>query len=282
MAGTIIEKAQAFKALHEGPDTFIIPNPYDVGTARLLAHMGFKALATTSAGYAFSQGLGESVPELTRERVLGHARDIVEATSLPVSADLEKGFGDDPETVAETIRLAAKTGLAGCSIEDATADPEKPVFDFNHAVERIEAAVEAVRGLNRPFTLTARAENYLHGRPDPDDTLKRLLAFEKAGADVLYAPGPPEADTLRQFVAALEKPVNAIITRTGTSSSVTALAEAGVRRISVGSLFALAALGAFQRAAREVLEEGTSSFTADIASFQEMDTIFKTYSNEQG
>jgi len=280
MAHPTIEKAEAFKALHEGTDTFIIPNPYDVGTARLLAHMGFKALATTSAGFAFSQGLAESVPELTRGRVLDHARQIVEATPLPVSADLEKGFGDDPEAVAETIRLAAETGLAGCSIEDATANPEKPIFDFTHAVERIAAAVDAARALDRPFTLTARAENYLHGRPDPDDTLRRLQAFEKAGADVLYAPGPPEADTLRQFVEALEKPVNAIITRTGTSSSVKALAEAGVRRISVGSLFALAALGAFQRAAREVLEEGTSSFTTEIASFAEVDAVFRTFSKE--
>ncbi len=280
MSAGIIEKAEAFRALHEGPGTFVIPNPYDVGTARLLAHMGFKALATTSAGFAFSQGLAESVPELTRERVLWHARDLVDATPLPVSADLERGFGDDPKTVAETVRLAAETGLAGCSIEDATANPDQPIYDFTLAVERIAAAVEAARALGRPFTLTARAENYLHGRPDPDDTLRRLQAFEKAGADVLYAPGPPDADIIRQFVEALEKPVNAIITRKGTSSSVKALKEAGVRRISVGSLFALAALGAFQRAAREVLEDETSTFTTDIASFAEVDAVFRTFSKQ--
>ena len=280
MSAGIIEKAEAFRALHEGPGTFVIPNPYDVGTARLLAHMGFKSLATTSAGFAFSQGLAESVPELTRERVLWHARDLVDATPLPVSADLERGFGDDPKTVAETVRLAAETGLAGCSIEDATANPDQPIYDFTLAVERIAAAVEAARALGRPFTLTARAENYLHGRPDPDDTLRRLQAFEKAGADVLYAPGPPDADIIRQFVEALEKPVNAIITRKGTSSSVKALKEAGVRRISVGSLFALAALGAFQRAAREVLEDETSTFTTDIASFAEVDAVFRTFSKQ--
>lgn len=280
MSAGIIEKAEAFRALHEGPGTFVIPNPYDVGTARLLAHMGFKALATTSAGFAFSQGLAESVPELTRERVLWHARDLVDATPLPVSADLERGFGDDPKTVAETVRLAAETGLAGCSIEDATANPDQPIYDFSLAVERIAAAVEAARAIGRPFTLTARAENYLHGRPDPDDTLRRLQAFEKAGADVLYAPGPPDADIIRQFVEALEKPVNAIITRKGTSSSVKALKEAGVRRISVGSLFALAALGAFQRAAREVLEDETSTFTTDIASFAEVDAVFRTFSKQ--
>ena len=280
MSAGIIEKAEAFRALHEGPGTFVIPNPYDVGTARLLAHMGFKALATTSAGFAFSQGLAESVPELTRERVLWHARDLVDATPLPVSADLERGFGDDPKTVAETVRLAAETGLAGCSIEDATANPDQPIYDFTLAVERIAAAVEAARAFGRPFTLTARAENYLHGRPDPDDTLRRLQAFEKAGADVLYAPGPPDADIIRQFVEALEKPVNAIITRKGTSSSVKALKEAGVRRISVGSLFALAALGAFQRAAREVLEDETSTFTTDIASFAEVDAVFRTFSKQ--
>ena len=271
MSAGIIEKAEAFRALHEGPGTFVIPNPYDVGTARLLAHMGFKALATTSAGFAFSQGLAESVPELTRERVLWHARDLVDATPLPVSADLERGFGDDPKTVAETVRLAAETGLAGCSIEDATANPDQPIYDFTLAVERIAAAVEAARALGRPFTLTARAENYLHGRPDPDDTLRRLQAFETAGAD---------ADIIRQFVEALEKPVNAIITRKGTSSSVKALKEAGVRRISVGSLFALAALGAFQRAAREVLEDETSTFTTDIASFAEVDAVFRTFSKQ--
>src|SRR3954451_15837403 len=187
---TQAEKAHAFRALHQQESAFIIPNPWDVGTARLLAHLGFDALATTSAGYAFSVGQRDNT--IGRDQMIQHVGAIVAATDLPVSADLENGFGDDPATVAETIQLAAAAGLAGCSIEDASGDPQKPIYDRALAVERVAAAVEAARALPFPFTLTARAENYLHGRPDLDDTLDRLRAFEDAGADVLYAPGLPD------------------------------------------------------------------------------------------
>ena len=187
MAASQAERARAFRALHERPGAFVIPNPWDVGTARILAGLGFEALATTSAGMAFA--LGRRDGAVSRDDALAHARTIVGATALPVSADLENGFGDAPETVAETIRLAAGTGLVGGSIEDATGDPDRPIYDRSLAVERIAAAVEAARALPFPFTLTARAENFLHGRPDLDDTIGRLQAFEAAGADVLYAPG---------------------------------------------------------------------------------------------
>jgi 2-methylisocitrate lyase-like PEP mutase family enzyme len=265
------EKANAFRALHEGPGAFVIPNPYDVGTARILAGLGFQALATTSAGCAF--GLGRREGAMTRDEALAHARAIVEATPLPVSADLENGFGDAPETVAETVRLAAETGLAGCSIEDATGNPDRPIYEFAQAVERVAAAVEAARSLRFPFTLTARAENFLHGRPDLDDTISRLQAFEAAGADVLYAPGPSEFEPIRRICSALEKPVNVIGGLGPTPLTVEQLAAAGVRRISVGSALARIALGAFLDAAREVKAQGSFSFTSRCASFKEIEAF---------
>jgi 2-methylisocitrate lyase-like PEP mutase family enzyme len=266
-----VEKANAFRALHEGPGAFVIPNPYDVGTARILAGLGFQALATTSAGCAF--GLGRREGAMTRDEALAHARAIVEATPLPVSADLENGFGDAPETVAETVRLAAETGLAGCSIEDATGNPDRPIYEFAQAVERVAAAVEAVRSLPFRFTLTARAENFLHGRPDLDDTISRLQAFEAAGADVLYAPGPSEFEPIRRICSALEKPVNVIGGLGPTPLTVEQLAAAGVRRISVGSALARIALGAFLAAAREVKAHGSFSFTSRCASFKEIEAF---------
>jgi 2-methylisocitrate lyase-like PEP mutase family enzyme len=265
------EKANAFRALHEGPGAFVIPNPYDVGTARILAGLGFQALATTSAGCAF--GLGRREGAMTRDEALAHARAIVEATPLPVSADLENGFGDAPETVAETVRLAAETGLAGCSIEDATGNPDRPIYEFAQAVERVAAAVEAARALPFRFTLTARAENFLHGRPDLDDTISRLQAFEAAGADVLYAPGPSEFEPIRRICSALEKPVNVIGGLGPTPLTVEQLAAAGVRRISVGSALARIALGAFLDAAREVKAQGSFSFTSRCASFKEIEAF---------
>lgn len=265
------EKANAFRALHEGPGAFVIPNPYDVGTARILAGLGFQALATTSAGCAF--GLGRREGAMTRDEALAHARAIVEATTLPVSADLENGFGDAPDTVAETVRLAAETGLAGCSIEDATGNPDRPIYEFAQAVERVAAAVEAARSLPFPFTLTARAENFLHGRPDLDDTISRLQAFEAAGADVLYAPGPSEFEPIRRICSALEKPVNVIGGLGPTPLTVEQLAAAGVRRISVGSALARIALGAFLAAAREVKAQGSFSFTSRCASFKEIEAF---------
>lgn len=266
-----VEKANAFRALHEGPGAFVIPNPYDVGTARILAGLGFQALATTSAGCAF--GLGRREGAMTRDEALAHARAIVEATPLPVSADLENGFGDAPETVAETVRLAAETGLAGCSIEDATGNPDRPIYEFAQAVERVAAAVEAARALPFRFTLTARAENFLHGRPDLDDTISRLQAFEAAGADVLYAPGPSEFEPIRRICSALEKPVNVIGGLGPTPLTVEQLALAGVRRISVGSALARIALGAFLAAAREVKAQGSFSFTSRCASFKEIEAF---------
>jgi 2-methylisocitrate lyase-like PEP mutase family enzyme len=259
--------------LHERPGAFVIPNPWDVGTARILAGLGFEALATTSAGMAFA--LGRRDGAVSRDDALAHARTIVGATALPVSADLENGFGAAPETVAETIRLAAGTGLVGGSIEDATGDPDRPIYDRSLAVERIAAAAEAARGLPFPFTLTARAENFLHGRPDLDDTIGRLQAFESAGADVLYAPGLRDLGMIRTVCAAVGRPVNVIMGLAGAPFSVDQLAAAGVRRISLGSALARAALGAFLRAAREIGEQGTFGFADNAATFGDLDPFMQ-------
>lgn len=258
---TPTKKYEQFKALHERPGVFVIPNPWDAGTARMLTALGFEALATTSAGYAFSVGRRHSAARLTRDEILRNAQEIVDATPLPVSADLEDGFGGSPETCAETIRSAADVGLVGGSIEDATGNPDDPIFEFGLAVERVAAACEAARGL--PFVLTARAENFLQGRPDLDDTIGRLQAFAKAGADVVYAPGLPSLDAIRTVCEAIDKPVNVLMGLDGPTISVEELQAAGVKRISVGGAFARAALGAFMRAAREVKENGTFNFAAD-------------------
>lgn len=254
-------KFERFRALHAGPGAFVIPNPWDAGSARLLTSLGFEALATTSAGYAFAKGRRDSFAGLARAEILDNAAEIVGATHLPVSADLEDGFGAAPETCAETVRLACGIGLVGGSIEDATGDPDRPIYEISHAVERIRAAAEAVRGL--PFLLTARAENFLWGRPDLDDTIARLRAFAAAGADVLYAPGLPDLAAIRAVCAAVDKPVNVVMGLAGPSHSVAELAEAGVRRVSVGGSFARAALGALMRAAEEVRRFGTFTYAAD-------------------
>ncbi|MRX49505.1 isocitrate lyase/phosphoenolpyruvate mutase family protein [Paracoccus sp. S-4012] len=252
---------ERFKALHARAGAFVIPNPWDAGSARLLASLGFEALATTSAGYAFSKGKLDSPADLERDEILANAAEIAGATSLPVSADLGNGFGAAPETCAETIRLACGIGLVGGSIEDATGDADAPIHDLPRAVERVHAAVEAARGL--PFLLTARAENFLWDRPDLDDTIRRLQAFSAAGADVLYAPGLPDIDAIRTVCAAVDKPVNVVMGLKGPSYSVAELADAGVRRISVGGSFARAALGALMRAAEEVKAKGSFTFAAD-------------------
>ena len=270
MAPSHSDKARAFRALHDRPGAFVMPNPWDVGTARILAGLGFEALATTSAGLAFALGRRDGEGAVSRDEALAHARTIVSATPLPVSADLENGFGDAPKAVAETIRLAAETGLVGASIEDATGDPDRPIYDASLAVERIAAAAEAARALPLPFTLTARAENFLHGHLDLDDTIQRLQAFEAAGADVLYAPGLRDMAMIRTVCAAVGKPVNVIMGLAGAPFSVDQLAAAGVRRISLGSALARAALGAFLRAAREVKGRGTFSFAEGAASFAEL------------
>ena len=268
MGVTQTEKHEMFKALHRRPGVFVIPNPWDAGTARILTALGFEALATTSAGFAFSIGRRDSAAGLTRDQLLENAREIVEATHLPVSGDLEDGFGAAPETCAETIRLAAGVGLVGGSIEDATGDAAAPIFEFDLAVERVAAACEAARGL--PFVLTARAENFLHGRPDLDDTVRRLQAFAKVGADVVYAPGLPNLDAIRTVCEAVDKPVNVVMGLKGPTFSVEDLQDAGVKRISVGGAFARAALGAFIRAAREVKDNGTFTFAADAISGAEV------------
>jgi 2-methylisocitrate lyase-like PEP mutase family enzyme len=256
-----IDKFRAFQALHERPGVFVIPNPWDVGTARILTAMGFEALATTSAGLAFALGKQDSSAALTREEVLTNAKAIVEATHVPVSADLEDCFGRDPRACALTIKLAAEIGLAGGSIEDATGDTANPIYDFALAVERVAAASQAAR--SGPFLLTARSENFLHGRPDLDDTIRRLQAFAAAGADVVYAPGLRDLEAIRTVCGAVLKPVNVVMGLIGATYSVEQLQAAGVKRISVGGSFARAALGAFMRAAREVKEEGTFTYAAD-------------------
>lgn len=261
------EKAAVFQALHARPGAFVIPNPWDAGTARILAALGFEALATTSGGLAFA--LGQRDGTVGRDGTLANASAIVAETDLPVSADLENGFGDAPGEVAETVRLAAVAGLVGASIEDASGNAAQPIYGFDHAVERIEAAVEAARALPFPFMLTARAENFLHGIPDLDDTIRRLQAFERAGADVLYAPGLPSLDAVRAVCAAVSRPVNVLAGGSGATPSVAALAEAGVKRISLGALLSRAALGGLVRAAREIKESGTFSFAADALSSAE-------------
>ena len=255
------KKYKAFRALHERPGAFVIPNPWNAGTARVLTALGFEALATTSAGYAFAVGRRDSAAGLTRDEILENAKAIVEATDLPVSADLEDGFGRSPELCAETIRLASDIGLAGGSIEDATGDPSAPIYEFQLAVERVAAAAKAAHDCQ--FLLTARAENFLHGRPDLADTVRRLRAFAEAGAEVLYAPGLPSLEAIREVCASVSKPINVVMGLKGATFSVEELAAAGVKRISVGGALARAALGAFVRAAREMKDQGTFTFAAD-------------------
>jgi len=268
------EKANRFQALHRRPGAFVIPNPWDAGTARILESLGFEALTTTSAGLAFALGKSDGDGSVTRDEALANAKAIVDATDLPVAADLENGYGDSPEIAAETIRLAGEmAGLVGASIEDATGDPERPIYDFQLAVERVAAAVEAARALLIPFVLVGRAENFLHGRPDLDDTIRRLQAFEEVGADVLYAPGLTKADDIRAVCAAVKKPVNVVMGLKNASFSVTELAALGVRRISVGSALSRAALGAFVRAAREIREHGTFRFAEGAIPYAEANEI---------
>lgn len=266
------DRRTLFRRLHDGPGAFVIPNPWDVGTARILAAMGFPALATTSAGMSFSLGMPDGAA--TREQMLDHCRTIVEATGLPVSADLEKGFGDSPESAAETVAAAAGIGLAGCSLEDHTGDRQRPIYDFVLAVERIEAAAQARRSLGHDFVLTARCENFLWGVRDLDDTIRRLQAFEKAGADVLYAPGLADLATIRRVCEAVTVPVNVVMGLPGATFGLAELAEAGVRRVSVGSALARLAFGAFVEAAREMRANGTFRFSERAIGFAELEGFF--------
>ena len=267
------DKYAAFQALHSRPGIFVIPNPWDAGSARILTAMGFEALATTSAGYAFSAGLPDVVGVLTRDGILTNAKAIVEATHLPVSADMQNGFGRSPEVCAETIRIASDVGLAGGSIEDATDDPNDPIYEFGLAVERVAAAVEAARKYG--FMLTARSENFLHGRPDLADTIRRLQAFDRAGADVLFAPWLPSLEAIREVCASVSKPVNVVMGVKGANFSVEELAAAGVKRVSVGGSFARAALGGFMRAAREVMDHGTFTYATSAVPHAELNAVME-------
>ncbi len=267
------EKYTLFQALHQRPGVFAIPNPWNAGSARILAALGFEALATTSAGYAFNAGLPDSPQALTRDEILANAQSIVDATDLPVSADLQNGFGHEPDACAETIRLAAQAGLAGGSIEDSSGESNQPIYDFKLAVERIAAAAEAAR--NSHFLLTARAENFLCGRADLDDTIRRLQAFAEAGADVLYAPALPSLDAIREVCASVPKPVNVLMGLKGATYTVEELGAAGVKRVSVGGSLARAALGAFFRAAREMKDKGTFTFAQDAISHAELTGYMK-------
>jgi 2-methylisocitrate lyase-like PEP mutase family enzyme len=267
------EKAARFRALHEGAATFVIANAWDAGSARILAALGFPALATSSGAQAGT--LGRRDGRVTRDEALTHCRAVVGATDLPVSADLEKGFGDEPAVVAETIRLAAEIGLIGCTLEDATGNPDAPLYDPDLATERVAAAVEAARSLPFPFTLTARAEGFLRGRPDLDDVIRRLQAFEKAGADVLMAPGLPDLASVRQVCGALSRPFNFMVGIRGKSFSVGELEAAGVKRISLATSLYRAAMSGLLDAAREVKERGTFGYldrtlaTPDLNAFMQ-------------
>ena len=264
----------AFRTLHQGPP-FLIPNPWDAGTARLLELLGFSALATTGAGYAFSQG----VPDFAvgRSKMMNYIREVAAATDLPVSADLENGFGDSPEAVADTLLEAAATGIVGGSIEDATYRADQPVYAMELAAERIRAAAEAARSLAFPFTLTARAENYLVGRADLADTIRRLQAYQDAGADVLFAPGLRNAEEIETVVRSVDRPVNVIMGFHGVQLTFRDLSALGVARVSVGGSLARVALGAFLKAAREMRDQGSFDYAARAVSSAEINGLFGEY-----
>ena len=264
-----MDKGSTFRNLHEAPGIFVMPNPWDPGTARLLASLGFKALATTSAGFAFSRGTVDG--GVGFEAMIAHCRDIVGSVDLPVSADLEKGKGDSPDSAAETIFAAEAAGLAGCSIEDHTGDPNDPIYDFSLAVDRVAAAAEAARALRHDFVFTARAENFLWGRSDLDDTIRRLQAFADAGADVVYAPGINDMEVVGAICSAVRRPVN-VLAQPGFTAAE--LAAAGVKRISLGSKLTACAFGALRRAANEMLGSGSFSFARDSMSFAELQELF--------
>jgi 2-methylisocitrate lyase-like PEP mutase family enzyme len=269
---TQAEKGATFRALHERKQAFIIPNPWDIGSARLLAHMGFEALATTSMGYAFSVGKMDGA--VGRDEMIAHVGELAGATDLPVSADLENCYADEPKAAAETIKLAAAAGVVGGSIEDSTGRPEQPIYEFAQAVDRVRAAVAAARSLPFPFTLTARAENYLHGRPDLKDTIKRLQAYQEAGADVLYAPGLRSKEDIAAVLSSVDRPVNVLMGLQGVLLTMDELSKMGARRISVGSALQRTALGAFLRGAREMREKGTFTFASEAAKPKEIKEVF--------
>ncbi|HEY7241776.1 MAG TPA: isocitrate lyase/phosphoenolpyruvate mutase family protein [Burkholderiales bacterium] len=271
---TQTQKAAAFRALHAREGAFIIPNPWDAGTARLLTALGFEALATTSLGLANTLGRPDGAGAVSRAEVLANCAEIAGATHLPVSADLENCYAHEPRAAAEMIRLAAEAGVVGGSIEDATGDAERPIYDFELAVERVRAAVETARSLPFPFVLSARAENFLHGRRDLDDTIRRLQAFERAGADVLYAPGLRDLETIRTVASSVSKPLNVVMSAADPTLTREQLAKAGVKRISVGGALSRLALASFLRAAHEMKEQGGFTWVADTISAKELNRLF--------
>jgi len=270
---TQAEKAETFRTLHDRDHAFIIPNPWDVGTARLLETLGFEALATTSAGFAFSIGTPDGA--VGREQMLVHAAQIAAATDLPVSADLENCYADDPQGAADTVRLAAKAGLAGCSVEDVPEGRGRGPYELSLAAERVRAAAEAAHSMPFPFTLTARAENYIIGRPDLRDTIARLQAFQEAGADVLYAPGLKTREEIVAVVRSVDRPVNVIMGLQGVQLNLDELSEMGVKRISVGSALSRAALSTFYRAALQMKEHKTFTFAEDALKVRELNAMFE-------
>jgi 2-methylisocitrate lyase-like PEP mutase family enzyme len=274
---TQADKGHAFRALHAREGAFIIPNPWDVGSARILAQAGFEALATTSAGFAFTLGRRDNT--IARYAMLDHVATIAASTELPVSADLENGYATTPEGVAETYALAATTGIVGASIEDSSGDPARPLFDIEIAADRVRAAVEAVRALPFPFTLTARAENFLVGQKDLADVIRRLQAYQDAGADVLYAPGLVERDDIAAVVKAVDRPVNVVMGLGGARFSLGELAALGVRRVSVGSALARASFGALIDAAKEMREHGTFAFADRAVAYRELGAMFDAPGN---
>lgn len=272
---TQIEKSKEFVELHQKGSSFVIPNPWDAGSARLLQHLGFKALASTGAGFAFSQGRSDL--SINVRGMLQHLADLSTATDLPVSADLQNGFGDAPCEVAQTIIEAAKTGIIGGSIEDASGDVDHPIYDIGLAVERIQSAADAAKSLNFKFMLTARAENYLYGHPDVKDTIRRLQAYQDAGADVLFAPGIQSKEDIRAIVQSIDRPLNVIMGFQGIQLTVEELQELGVTRISLGGSLARAAYGALVRAAKEVQTAGTFNYASEAISGKEMNSIFSQH-----
>ena len=268
------EKASRFVALHQAPGAFVIANPWDAGSARLLAGLGFEALATSSGAAAGI--LGKRDGQVTREEALAQIRSICAAVDVPVSADLEKGFGDAPEAAAETIRLGAEAGLVGGSIEDATGDKEWPLYDLGQATERVAAAAQAAHALPFPFVLTARSENYLRGKPDLEDTIRRLQAYEKAGADVLFAPGLPDLAAVRTVCASLARPFNFMAGIPGKSFTVAELQAAGVKRISVATSFYRAAMTGMLEAAREVKDKGSFAYLERLVPTPELYKLMKS------
>ena len=270
-----MDKYHAFRQLHESNESFVLPNPWDIGSARLLKESGFKALATTSAGHAYSFGQGDG--SMDTQRILNHCKMLVDATDLPVTGDLGKGFGNTPEAVAETIKKAGETGLAGCSIEDYTGDPGKPIFDFNLAVERIAAACEAKNNLQHDFILTARCDNYAWDIRQFDQTVERLKAFELAGADVLYPPGLDDLHEITQCCEALDKPVNIVLESLPGTMTIKILTDAGVKRMSLGSGLYLAAMNGFLSSIGEIRNTGTLNFLEHLADYSELEATFGSH-----